>query len=156
MVSSAMTNAGKHVTSNMAFAKASDTQKIQSFDWLKWHCVLRRYQHSCLLLNQTSFLIVWQMGCQYVNYKPENYVLWSGVLRSYSVGQSGKHWSVRISGISLLAYYVMFYMYFEWSFKHVIDMRSTLTRHFFKNQNSTHFICYWTFYQRDSVSQILW
>ena len=48
----------------MTVCIASKTQKIQSFDWPKWHYALWCCINSHLLLNPTSFLIVWQNACQ--------------------------------------------------------------------------------------------
>ena len=38
MTTNALTNLGKHVTSNVAFMQANDTPCIQSSDWPKLHC----------------------------------------------------------------------------------------------------------------------
>jgi len=46
---------------------ASDTQTIQSFDWSKWGCTLWCYVISRHISNQTSFPMVCQTGCWYVN-----------------------------------------------------------------------------------------
>jgi len=49
---------------------AKDTQKIKSSDWPKWRYALLHYVISCILLDQTSFQMVQQMGCPYTNYQP--------------------------------------------------------------------------------------
>ena len=47
---------------------ANDTQKSQSSDMPKWHCVLWCYIISRILSDWMSFLVDRQMGCWYVNY----------------------------------------------------------------------------------------
>ena len=66
MTSDNLTNAGKHVTSNITYGAHSQqyAQKIQSSEMML--CVLRLYISH--LSNQMSFQIVQQMGCRFVNY----------------------------------------------------------------------------------------
>jgi len=46
---------------------ANDTQKSQSSNWPKWCCALWCYIISRLSSDKTSFQILWQTGCPYVN-----------------------------------------------------------------------------------------
>ena len=47
--------------------KASDMRMIQYSDWSKQSCALERYPISCLLSDKTSFQMVRQTSCRYVN-----------------------------------------------------------------------------------------
>ena len=59
---------------------ANGTNKIQSFDWPKWHCALRRYIISHHLLDKTSFQMVQQMICRYVNNKHKSAISMSHIV----------------------------------------------------------------------------
>jgi len=47
-------------------------KKIQSSDWPKWPCALLRYIIARLLLKWTSFQMLRQTGCSYVNWRIYN------------------------------------------------------------------------------------
>jgi len=65
MMFGAPTNAGMHVTSNIACAHCQRYTKDSVFRLAQM--MLSRNVNSCLLLNQTSFQMVPQTGCRYVN-----------------------------------------------------------------------------------------
>ena len=58
---------------------AKDSQKIHSFEWPTWRALLH-YIICRLLFDQTSFQVVRQTGCQYVNCIRSKYsvALWPG------------------------------------------------------------------------------
>jgi len=58
---------------------ANDTNKIQSFDWPKWHCAIY-YIMSRLLLDKTSFQMVQQKICRYANSKHKSAISMSHIV----------------------------------------------------------------------------
>ena len=79
MKSSAPTNAGKHITSNFACAHSQQYTNNSVFWLTKWCWVFRLYINTHLLLDSTSFQMLWKTGFQYVNFHvPVLYRSWWG------------------------------------------------------------------------------